>query len=72
MSQQPQSEVLRELSRIAQQLTGFKTDAVSEEALARTPRGLLPVMDLEVLFRGDDLSGASAALERLRAAVARG
>jgi len=41
-------------------------------ALARTPRGLLPVLDLEALFRGDDLSGASAALERLREQVAAG
>jgi len=41
-------------------------------ALVRTPRGLLPVLDLEALFRGDDLSGASAALERLQAAVVRG
>jgi len=34
-------------------------------ALVRTPRGLLPVLDLEALFRGDDLSGAAAALEAL-------
>lgn len=34
-------------------------------ALVRTPRGLLPVLDLDALFRGDDLSGAAAALEAL-------
>jgi len=34
-------------------------------ALVRTPRGLVPVLDLEALFRGDDLSGAAAVLEAL-------
>jgi CheY-like chemotaxis protein len=37
-------------------------------ALVRTPRGLVPVLDLDALFRGDDLSGAAAAMEALGAA----
>ncbi|HEY8209260.1 MAG TPA: response regulator [Myxococcaceae bacterium] len=41
-------------------------------ALVRTPRGLLPVLDLDALFRGDDLTGAAAALGRLEANLAPG
>jgi chemotaxis protein methyltransferase CheR len=58
-------EVLRELARIAQQLTGFKTDAVSPEALARflsqeSRQGLNATELLAGLRRGD-----RAAAERL-------
>jgi len=39
-------------------------------ALARTGRGMVPVLDLEALFRGDDLTRASEALEKLQAGLA--
>ena len=34
-------------------------------ALVRTPRGMMPLLDMDALFRGDDLTGAAAMLERL-------
>ncbi|HZN94682.1 MAG TPA: protein-glutamate O-methyltransferase CheR, partial [Myxococcales bacterium] len=61
----PPEEVLGELARIARQLTGFKTDAVSEEALARflsqeRRHGQTPTELLSGLRQGD-----RAAAERL-------
>jgi len=61
----PPEEVLGELARIARQLTGFKTDAVSEEALARflsqeRRRGQTATELLSLLRKGD-----RAAAERL-------